>query len=159
MESKNGSRDGGRQRTKGTKSNNYERDKWSPPSTSNPSSIRYFNEVPHAWCKKKCNGTLCGWNTTHSTSYHAAWTVDPNYSLKSICPTHQLVLAQQAATKPPRPPAARTRRKPCPFSHHRRQCCDGRCRQRGQRILPARGHRRRSAAAGPARPLSGTRQS
>jgi hypothetical protein len=106
MESKNGSRDGGRSRSKGTKSNTYERDKWSPPSASNPSSIRYFNEVPHAWCKKKCNGTMCGWNTTHSTSYHAAWTVDPNYSLKAICPTHQLVLAQQATTKPPRPPVA-----------------------------------------------------
>lgn len=90
---------------KGTSKGNYERDKWTPPNSQNPSAIRYFNDVPHAWCKKKKDGVLCGWNCTHSTSYHAAWTVDPNYSLKVICPTHELVLAQTArgssrATKP-----------------------------------------------------------
>ena len=43
---------------------------------------------------------MCGWNTTHSTSYHAAWTVDPSYNLERVCPTHELVLARKSSALP-----------------------------------------------------------
>ena len=43
---------------------------------------------------------MSGWNITHPTSYHAAWTVDPLYNLKWVCPTHELVLACKSTACP-----------------------------------------------------------
>lgn len=46
---------------------------------------------------------MSGWSTTHSTSYHAVWTVDPSYNLERMCPTHKLVLARKSTASHTRP--------------------------------------------------------
>ena len=70
----------------------YERTKWAPPKPGE-SGVRYFDGSHHAYCKKKHNGVVCGWNTSHSTSFHKKWSeLGTAFSLAQECPTHELVL-------------------------------------------------------------------
>ena len=75
---------------------NYEREKWSTPAKGGP-GVRYIGGVPHAYCGKKCNGSECGWNTTHSSKYHQAWKRDPSFDLAAFSPNHELCLAKKAS--------------------------------------------------------------
>ena len=71
---------------------NYERTKWAPPK-SGESGVRYIDGAHHAYCGKKHNGVVCGWNTSHSTSYHKKWCeMGTTFNLAQECPTHELVL-------------------------------------------------------------------
>lgn len=76
---------------------NYTRDKWSPPKPGE-SGVRHIDGIYHAYCKKKKNGIECGWNTSHSTSYHVQWAAGGSaFSLEQACPTHELVLKTRSA--------------------------------------------------------------
>ena len=69
------------------------RKKWEPPTATPskaPSGAMIINGVPHASCKE------CGWNTTHSTKYHAmAVAAGSAFKLADVCPRHPLVQLQQ----------------------------------------------------------------
>jgi hypothetical protein len=71
---------------------NYERTKWAPPK-SGDSGVCYIDGTHHAYCGKKHNGVVCGWNISHSTSYHKKWSeMGTAFNLSQECPTHELVL-------------------------------------------------------------------
>ena len=86
----------------------YEREKWSPPKPGE-SGVRHIDGTYHAYCGKRHNGVVCGWNTTHSTGYHKKWVAQGlSFSLATECPTHELVLKSKGAptSQPPASSAA-----------------------------------------------------
>ena len=83
---------------KGGNRGNYEREKWAPPQKGE-SGVRLINGTPHAYCGKQHNGIGCGWNTSHSTSFHKKWVNQGMaFSLARECPTHELVLKSGSAS-------------------------------------------------------------
>lgn len=83
--------------SRGSGGKSGERKKWgSTPggSSSLAAQIKSFQGVPHAYCTKKLpDGTICGWNSSHSTKYHAMSQRD-GFDLAAISPQHPLVLAR-----------------------------------------------------------------
>ena len=53
------------------------RKKWKGDTCPNSNAkklVMWFDGVPKAFCKHKdANAKECGWNTMHSTKYHAMW--------------------------------------------------------------------------------------
>ena len=94
----------GKGRSTASQGGKYERDKWAPPQPGE-SGIRTIDGKVHAYCRKKHDGKPCGWNTTHSTSFHAGWSVDPNFKLEKYCPTHEFVLSKSTSAKSKHKPA------------------------------------------------------
>jgi len=89
----------GRKNKSGNKSGGgatYEREKWGPPRNKE-SGVRKIDGKTYAYCGKKCNGEVCGWNRSHSTRYHGQWSSAPaTFNLADVCPTHELVRATGA---------------------------------------------------------------
>jgi hypothetical protein len=92
----------------GGKLNQQQRKKWGhPDAPKDGGGIRWFNGTPKAWCgKKDSNGSVCGWNTDHSTAYHGREMKNPSsFVLADLSPSHPLVVAQKGrgggSTKPP----------------------------------------------------------
>lgn len=74
----------------------YEREKWGPPRDKE-AGVRKIDGKTYAYCGKKCNGEVCGWNRSHSTRYHGQWSSAPStFNLADVCPTHELVRATGA---------------------------------------------------------------
>ena len=89
---------GGRKNSSGE----YSREKWGAPKLNEP-NIRMHNGVPHAFCNKKSNGNVCGWNTTHSSKFHSIAKNTPNWSiheLAKLSPKHPLVMAAKTSEPP-----------------------------------------------------------
>lgn len=94
-----------------------ERRKWGTDSSGSSNiaaQIQFVQGEPHAYCSKKLpDGSVCGWNSNHSTKYHGM-AQRPGFDLAAVSPNHPLVqakLAQGSSQKPPGtdrivPPAA-----------------------------------------------------
>ena len=82
---------------------NYEREKWSPPKPGE-SGVCHIDGSHYTYCGKKHNGIVCGWTTSHSTSYHKKWASQgAAFNLAHECPTHELVLKAKSSSDQPKP--------------------------------------------------------
>jgi hypothetical protein len=88
-------------------SNQYERSRFGGRKTDNKqpgnSGVQKFNNVWHMLCNKGC-----GWNCTHTTGFHSAFTANPSSfpaALPAAHPYHQKLAKEQHSQPPPPPPA------------------------------------------------------
>jgi hypothetical protein len=85
---------------------NYSRNKWGAPKVGEP-TVRWFQGQPQAYCSRKCDGKLCGWNNNHTTKFHAVATRSANWTvgdLAKLSPKHPLVNALGTGGSLPSPP-------------------------------------------------------
>ena len=77
----------------GRGSGGYQRSKWgNSDATEGKGGLRFAGGVPQCFCKN------CGWNTTHSSGFHAAWIASPSaFRLPDTHPYMQLLKKQAAA--------------------------------------------------------------